>query len=107
MNLFKTLASMISFGFDGWHNATATFTGECMDLGHEDKDVNLILKLETADPSKGVSSLVYQVTYEAYGREIKAWYHFPNGEDPDPKELAEKTMEIRFLEKDPHLFEKV
>ena len=47
MNLFKTLASMISFGFDGWHNATATFTGECMDLGHEDKDLNLMLKTIT------------------------------------------------------------
>ena len=36
MGFLKMLANMISFGEDGWHHATATFTGECMDMGHGD-----------------------------------------------------------------------
>jgi hypothetical protein len=112
MNLLKKLADVISFA-DGerWHPSIATFTGNTRDLDPNDDLIKWAKKVEKlpfiGTAMGGVSMHLYEVTYDAYGEEIHAWYGFPNGEQPDPGELAGTTVKIRFKESDPDLFELV
>ncbi|MBQ6518429.1 MAG: hypothetical protein IJI14_06900 [Anaerolineaceae bacterium] len=46
------------------------------------------------------------MSYPVGGRTVTAWYMYPNGVTPDPKQLAGTTMQIRYREDEPDLFEK-
>ncbi len=96
MDFFKVLSDIASFGAPArkWIDSTATFTGLAVD-----KDNNFL------KGSEGVP-FAYEMSYPVGGRTVIAWYMFPNGETPDPKQLAGTTMPIRYREDEPDLFEK-
>ena len=82
-----------------WHNATATFTGVCVD------QANNIYHLSVPE---GVTPFAYEIKYKGFGRgEVTAWHMFLDGSTPDPGKLAGTTMEIRFRQDDPQIFEPV
>ena len=114
MGLLDTFTNSITFGdTDRWFDATAVFTGERRDVrdggdvfSKEEKDRILKVMSDLPGGLQGGAPYAYEITYTTiYGREMHEWYVFPDGSTPDPASLAGTTMEIRYLESRPDLFE--
>ena len=99
MGLFKTIIGMALDIAQGrtWSFETAEFTGVC-----KDKNNNIYDKFVP----EGTVISEYQITYHVFGRNNRLnWYKFPNGEMPDPAELAGSTIAIRYDEEDPFFYD--
>ena len=101
MSFLKTLVGMALDVAQGrnFEFETAQFTGVCMDENENIYD---------GFAPEGVTIAHYEIKYPVFGRPDRTnWYEFPNGEQPDPAELAGATMEIRYDEDNPFFYEAV
>lgn len=95
MDLFRMLTDLVGGTSNHrWIKATAEFTGLSVD-----RDNNFL------NGSEGIPAFAYEIRCDASGRDVRAWYMFPNGESPDPRTLVGKKMEIRYREDKPEMFE--
>ena len=68
------------------------------------RDINYNIYDKTVPEGTVISE--YQIKYHVFGRSDRLnWYKFPNGEMPDPAELAGSTMEIRYDEEEPLFYD--
>ena len=101
MGFLKTIIGMALDVAQGrsWRFEDAEFTGICRDINN-----NIYDKIVP----EGTMISEYEFTYHVFGRGNRTgWYKFPNGEMPDPAEMAGSTIGIRYDEDDPFFYDTV
>jgi len=59
----------------------------------------------TRSGSKPAPYNAYELIYQANGRQRHEWYSFHPLPDPDPEDLKNRTMWIRYKKRRPYIFE--
>ena len=80
----------------GWEETTAYFTGEAEQAG-----VRKTRHYIPADYKE------YRIRYYANDKEIFGWYIFYPVPDPDPEEIRDKSIRIRYRKNRPSVFEAI
>ena len=104
MNLFEFFSKITHpYKRRGWVETTAHFTGETRKPerfrgGYYPKAIS------SKNPG---DFLEYGIRYYVEDKERINWYIFYPGPDPDPQEIKDTPMKIRYMKKRPWIFENI
>lgn len=94
MNIFKAFADIRNSKTELWVETTATFTG------NRNKAFG-----RTKTGYYELDYYEYEITYSADDKLRKGFYKFYPLPDPEPEEIKDKTMRIKYNPKKPYMFE--
>lgn len=102
MNAYELFFKMTHMkGMFGWEEATATFTGERRPVVRfRGQGTQLLTHIDYFDPM-----YEYALRFYIGDKERISWFRFYPGPDPEPDEIRDTTIRIRYKKRRPWIIE--